>query len=461
MGTSEQNAPLATDFLPRRLRWLASRLRTAHTIEELHAVVTEAVKWLPGCSGLEFERESGDGDFERSRLTVPLVGASVPLGVLRLSPGSGDGFDAGDLHLAGAVADLSAAVIDRCLVGDALGTAAILSASLDGLPMGVLCFNPSGALVFANTAAGTLLDGRLPANRADFWRHYAPPDRGDGTQAFIWQGVGKLVHVVGKGGGDDAPAAVVLTDLSPRVVAFCEHLAAACWRCQVEHHELALGLLAGPEGSPLAIEAIERPRARLPAGAKMGPVDARTAGIVVAGMSPRLVHGLLRTLVAELRHEEMSIGVAPFREGVDTPESLLTRTMASLAPVSEFRQPEVLVYDESPGVAESVGFVLRQDCVVTTSADRGRTLRLLGERLFSGLVLELPAGQDTAEVEWLRHALSLQPDVSPVFVTEQPGPWDLVDWGLPPAPVFRKPFAVQALRQAVRGALSRSGGEAP
>jgi hypothetical protein len=439
------------------LRTLAGDLRSGADLSALLAAIGRALAAVPSLRGFTVEPLGEAVEFSSDRLTVPLLGGSGAIGQLKVASGGGGFFRPSRLQLAGALAELAAVVVDHALVARTrTAPAELISIALTDLPVGVLCFDGSGALVFANAAAHQALGGRVPADWPAVWSTLAPAARREPGTAFILREGSRLVHVTARRSSPTGPSAVVLTDLAARVNAFNEVLSAEVYRSLVEKLPLSIGVVSASEGSPAALEALEAARATLPVGARIGPIDGEAVAVLVAREQAGSLWPALRE-ISRVRGgaDVLRGGVAALRAGGDTPGALLARAIAEMRPLAVDPRPGVLVCDRSPVVNDTLALVLRRDFSVMCSAQWNESLALLEEQAFDGLVLELPPRGDARAQAFALRALELQPAAQPFFVTDLPGPWDTAEVGRPDRPVFRKPFVVRDVRAAFKGAFAR------
>lgn len=440
------------------IRRLAQELRAGGTAPQLAAALARALGVLPGLGGIEIEPAAQHipAVFDSTRLTVPLVGTAGLLALMRVGQGAGSEFAPENMQFASAVADLASVVLDQALrTGGDRASADVLSVVLDELPLGILCFDAGGALLFANTAARALLGARLPARWAAVWEQLAAERRIAPGQSFLWQESGRNVLVTARRPTAAGPAAVVLTDLAPRIEAFGETIANIVYRCLVERRRCALAVVQSGDGAPAALELLESARDRWPGGVRPGIVSAELAAIIAPGCETPILWRLLRSLRAGAPAGSLRASVAALQFGSDDPAAFVARAIAGVQPVPDATVPQVLVCDHSPVIAEALEMIFRAEIAVTSvlSLEHGRDA--LRERSFDGMFLELPLMREDPANEFARAAANQQPGAKLFFTTDLPGPWELADWGLPVAPVFRKPFLVPELRAVVRESLAK------
>jgi len=443
--------------IPATLRTLASDLRNGADLNALIGALGRALAAVPPLRGFTVAPMSGPAEFGPDRLALPVVGSSGPLGLMTVSPGGDGAYRGSRLQLAGALADLAAVVIEHALSARSrLAPAEIVAVALADVPVGVLCFDGAGALVSANPAAQRLLEGRVPVDWPGVWAGLAPESRSTPGMSFVWRQGSRLVHVTARRSGPAGAGAVVLVDHSARIDAFSAVLSAEVYRSLVEKAPLVLGVIAGPAGSPAALEALELGRTSLPDGVRVGPVDGEAVAVLAAAPQAGVLWPLLRDVVrSHPERDSLRGGVAALRAGGDSPGSILSRAIAAMRPLAVDLRPGVLVCDRSPTVNDTLALMLRRDFAVTCSANWGDSLALLEEQTFDGLVLELPPRGDTRAQAFAARALDLQPAAQSFFVTDMPGPWETAELGRPERPVFRKPFVVRDVRAAFKHAFTR------
>lgn len=452
-----ETRPRTSPLIAATLRTLAGDLRSGADLSALLAAMGRALASVPTLRGFTIEAVGEAAEYSSDQLSIPLLGPAGSLGTMRLAPGGGGTFRSSRLQLAGALADLAAVVVDHALVARTrTAPAELIAVTLADLPVGVLCYDGSGTLVFANTAAHQAVGGRVPVDWAAVWSTLAPAGRREPGTSFVLREGSRLVHVLSRRVSPTGPGAVVLTDLAARVNAFNEVLSAEVYRSLVERQPMCLGVIAGGDGSPAALEAFESARGILPVGARVGPVDGEAVGIVAARAQAGSLWPVLRE-VARTRGgmELLRGGVAALRAEGDTPGALLARAISDMRPLAVEQRPGVLVCDRSPVVNDTLALMLRRDFAVTCSANWSDSLALLEEQAFDGLVLELPSRGDARGHEFVQRALEMQPAAHSFFVTDLPGPWETAELGRPDRPVFRKPFVVRDVRTAFKNAFTR------
>lgn len=449
--------PGVAPVLPATLRTLAADLRAGADLSALLAALGRALAAVPTLRGFTVEAPAEATTFDTERLAIPLLGAGGSLGMMKIATGGSGTFRSSRLHLAGALADLAAVMIDHALMARSrTAPAEMIAIALVDVPVGVLCFDGSGALVFANPAAHQALGGRIPADWSAVWTALAPAGRREPGQSFVLRQGSRLVHATARRASATGPGAVVLTDLAARINGFGEALAGEVYRSLVERAPLCLGLLVGADGSPAALEAVEAGRSLLPVGARVGPVDAEAVGVLVASATASALWPVLHRLARDAGGVEvLRGGVAVLRQEGDTPGALLARAGAALRTLHADARPGLLLSDRSPAVNETLALILRREFAVTCCGRWNDSLTLLGEQPFDGLVLEYPSRGDAEGEAFVRTALELQPGARSFFVTDLPGPWTPADLGCPDAPVFRKPFVVRDIRAALKASFSR------
>lgn len=437
------------------LRRLAAAMRSGRSVEELLARINEAAVLLPGLGGAKISTVGEEIEFSSDRLTVPLVGTEGTLGVMHLPPEGGGTFDAGQLQMAAAVADAVSAVVEQ--FERARGQAAslaLLETALNGLPVGIVCFDESNRRLYANDRAGAYLGGAVPESWDGVWEQLAPEARREPGADFVVQNGVHLLHVVARQRNDGGPRAVVLTDIAARAAAFVDGVTVDVQRSAQSGTALTFAIVAAGPNSPEALALVESLQAHLPAGSRVGPLTAESAGVAVQGVSPTSLQALIREHCRSQKLRGLRVGVAALRSGTETAERLMARASARLQAADETPRPDVFVADRSKAVAEALAVALHRSCRVTVGAPDEEGMGLLAEQPFDGLFLELPEPGAQGLDRWVRRAIELQPAARPFFVTELPGPWDLADLALPEAPVFRKPFAVREVRETVSRVLT-------
>lgn len=453
-GETRKQAPAV---LPATLRTLASDLRNGADVRALIGAFGRALATVPPLRAFTVNPMEGDVAFGPDHLTLPLIGTGGTLGTMQVAPGGDGGFRAGRLQLAGALAELAAVMIDHALMARTrVAPAEVLAVALGDLPVGVLCFDGTGALVCANPAAQHLLEGRIPVDWPAVWAALAPAGRKAPGVSFILRQGRRAIHVTARRPAPTGSAAVVLQDVGPRIEAFGEAVSAEVYRALVEKRSLVLGVLEAVTGSPAAHEALEAARNVLPSGMRAGPIGAESVAILAPGSGTHVLWPVLRDLVtAHGAGETLRGGVAAMRLAGDTPEALLERAAATLRPVEAELRPGLLVCDRSSVVNDTLSLMLRRDFLVTSSPRWEEALVILQEQPFDGLFLELPGREDGAALEFARRAVHLQPSALPFFVTDVPGPWETADLGFPGRPVFRKPFVVRDVRAVLNQSFAR------
>ncbi|MGH8020543.1 MAG: hypothetical protein ACREIA_20115 [Opitutaceae bacterium] len=444
------------DDLAERLRWLAVHLRGARSMEQLHRVVENAVRRLPGFDTVDLSAEAAPHRFPMDELHVPLVGASGSLGSMHLPLTPGRSMARSDLRLAGAVADVSAAIIEKCLGERHAGLAAILTAAMDGLSVGVLCFDPAGALLFSNVAARAWMT-ELPAKWPLIWQQFAPGGRFPVGSSFVFRSREAIIHAVPKTTESGAPCAVVLMDVAPQARLFADQLAMVAYRSLHEKHGLVFGMVSSAEGSTATLEILDALPATLPGGAFSGPLDGETGGVVLPSFDIGAMRRLLAAIGANKPESGIQFSMTSLRCAGENPAMLVSRAREGLEPAPLCFRPEVLVFDRSANVTDSVGLILRNDCAVTAVNQETRRDELLRSRAFEGIILELPQQPDERSLAAIREMIAAQPAAKTFFTSNVAGPWELASFGLPPSPVFRKPFAVRDMRKAISEALEIGG----
>lgn len=436
-------------------RRLAASLRAGKSADEALAGIRQAVSLLPGLENVGFSAGDGPVEFKSDALTIPLVGADGTLGAMSVSPGAGEAFHSGQLQMAGAVADAVSAMIEQYNAArSGVSVGRFLEIALNELPIGIICFESGGGQFFANNRATAFLSADVPTSWDSVWEQLAPERCKEVGKSFVRSKGLHLLYCAARQATDGGPRAIVITDLAPQAAAFSDGLALDIMRAGENAEVMSLAVIAAPEGSPEPIELAESLFTHLPNGARAGPIEAESAGVFVPGVTSGSLLALLREHCRAQGLRSVRLGVASYQPGKDTPERLLARATVRLQGVDDEARPEIFVADRSVSVADSLAVALRRNCRVTVSPPDESGLDLLTEHPFDGLFLELPDSDTEWVNRWVMKALDLQPAARPFFVTDVPGPWDFGRLGLPEAPVFRKPFVVREVREALEKTLA-------
>lgn len=462
MKTPVTRAPAGEIAATVAIRHVAAAIRQCGDEAAFTARVREILKVVPLLqrSTVDLGDPAGiEQAFETGVYTLPLRGGTGVRGLLRhpMDAGPLGGDELGFLH---ASADLLGAIVEvAARLRDARRIGALLQFLADQMPIGVLCLGPRPSVLACNRAAAAFFEGDPLRDPLALWAELQASGIATGTARCLRHG-GRMgmVDIRAVAAGDVAAAGgvVLVADCTEAARAFGDALARETYRCLCEGEPLTLAVATSgsPEALVIAGQAL---RAALPARAACGPIDADSFGFVFPALDRPAATMLLRGLELLRGLRDLEVGMASLRDGIRSPAALLDAARGHRVPWISGTRPELFIFDRAPVVTDTLAFVLRGACR-TTCANRAEAAReLLANRPFDGLILELPVAADTAGAEFVRHAIALQPAARPFFVTSQPRPWPLQDWGLPEAAVFRKPFAVQEVRSTVRAAFADRG----
>ena len=455
-----------TQLSPQAARAIAAAIRACSDDTAFASLLRDVLRLVPLLqrTGFELGRPGDPAQvFSADSYTVPLRGVTGVRGVLR-HPFDDGVLGEGELNTLHAVADLLGSIIDLAArARDARRVGAILQFLVDQMPVGVICLGTRPAVLACNRTAAHFFDGDLLRQPAPIWELVDALGTNAGPVRCLKRGerIG-LVDVRPAPGPDTAhggASVVLVADCGESIRTFRDALARETYRCLCEKLPLTLAVAtpaAGPEMLVLGATALG---AQLPPGTACGLIDQDAFGIVFPGMDRSTAAAVLRSIDRFRAVPGLRVGLASLSGGFRTPEDLVVAAGANRLPWTAAGRPELFVFDQATAVTDTLAFVLRGSCEVTCANRTDQARQLLEERIFEGMILEVGAVGETPALDFARQAVALQPRARPFFLTGLPRPWPLQDWGLPEATVFRKPFAVQEIRAAVRAAFVSGSAE--
>lgn len=465
-----RDTPAAAGPVVPLLRRAAAALRGTPDRRALAASLNEFMQLVPAlhAAWIELPVEEGRGEtaadevpFSPAALTLPLRTGSMVTGALRQRL-DGPPLDADRLHMLGAVAELLGAILEQAAQAAAARQArALLDVMIEHMPFGVACFSPAGDVLAANAAVRGFSGGReglasllLPAN--------ATPSPGEVARAVHVARAGErvaLVQLHGGGGATTGAGTVALVfDLGRQSREFLDVVARETYRALWLHQPLSLAVLSAPATAAAALHRLaDTIRERLAlVTAVVGPLEADTMAVLAPGTSIAMLRTLIRSVTGLADIPQLQLGLAELEPAHRSPENFITAAVSALAPLERWRRPTLLLCDTSPSVTEALHVALRTECDAVRCHDRELGWRLLGERAFDAIFAKIELDEWDRDLGFLVHALELQPGMRPFVMTDAPGLYSATLSTLPAGtPVFRKPFQVSAVRNAVREQLAR------
>jgi hypothetical protein len=267
-----------------------------------------------------------------------------------------------------------------------------------------------------------------------------------------------LVHLhTGPARGANVAGTIALIfDVGQRSRAFLATVARETYRALWLGRPLALAVLAAPDQPGELLREADGIRARLSPAAECGTLDADAVGIVAPDTNLATMRAVVRNTGGVEAIAGLRLGLAALDREHRTPENFITAAVGALASLERFQRPSLLLCDTSPSVTEALQVALRGECDAVRCHDRDAGWQLLGERSFDAIFAKIELDEWDRDIGFLQHALELQPGLKPFIVTDAPGLYSATIPHLPPGtPVFRKPFQVSAVRNAVREQLAQ------
>jgi hypothetical protein len=264
------------------------------------------------------------------------------------------------------------------------------------------------------------------------------------------------LHHGGATAGGVATVALVF-DLGRQSREFLDVVARETYRALWLRQPLSLAVISAPAAATGLHRLADAIRARLAiVTATVGPLEADTMAVLAPGTNSAVLRTLIRSVSGLLDIPQLQLGLAELEPAHRSPENFVTAAVNALEPVERWRRPSLLLCDTSPSVTEALHVALRTECDAVRCHDRDLGWRLLGERAFDAIFAKIELDEWDRDLGFLVHALELQPGMRPFVMTDAPGLYSATLPTLPAGtPVFRKPFQVAAVRNAVREQLAR------
>jgi len=387
--------------------------------------------------------------FAPGALTLPLTGASGPIGLLQAAPAPGlRQFGPEDLHLLAALSDfLSAALAQALNQEDAARRRELLRFLLNQAPVGIAAYGENKRLIVANDIASRwLAEAGVP-----FEELQKTPG------GFHLRASGKLIYGEARRMVEDASGSwiVVLQDLTGEQVRLLELVKRETYRALVDNFRMGFVLIEGPQARDGVLHRLAAVRASLLPGEFAGPYDARRIGLVLPELEGVSLRARLRRLRGAFANTGgLRLGFSEVARDGRTPEALLEAALRHPVAYDEILRPTLLVHDDSAAVTDTFAMVLGREFGVVKSTSPERTRELLAQESFDGFVTEMELRNGVSGAELVRYAREKQPGIRSFFTTVQRAPY-----GLPAgasqadALILEKPFDVATLTETVRAGL--------
>jgi hypothetical protein len=458
MTTAAHGAHTSEAALVPAVRRLAAALRTGDR-DHLPGSLSAALRLLPslGCAWLELaDGPSGHGAnaFPTEVVTIPIRNGTEVIGTLRQPVGE-HALGASHLRLLAAMAELAGAVLARTGTGRAAPRSdALVAHVLEHVPVGAMLLSPKFEVLAANSRVPTPL--LQPARATAFFSSLGTGrEHAAGVRLASCDDRTLVVHLhPAPDSGSGAPAILALLhDLSRQVAEFGATVAREVFRARATGQPLTLALASAGGETHRLLGVVDQMRAQTDPAAGHGPVDARVFGVVLPGWRVDALRRRLRAQPGEALPPDVELAAVELEER-EEPERFLARGVAGLGPRQRLVRPVVLLYDTSPSVTDALAVVLGRECEVVVCHDRGEAAGLLAARAFDAVFADIEPDEREKDVALVQRAVAMQPGVAAFLLTAAPGPYHAELAGLPEGtPVFRKPFAVHDVREAVRRAI--------
>ena len=429
-------------------------------VGDLQAALDKA-EWF-GRVALEVEDATGAEErrFLGGEMALPVQGAAGSHGLLRATGREGPrSFGPEDLHLLSALADFLAVVLDRAKEWREIGRyRQLLGFLLNQAPVGILAFDELHRVTAGNDLARRWLGGG-----GDLWAAFQaalPVEVREAARVpracFHLRIEGRLVfgEMRNPPGGEGAGVCVVvMTDLTADQARLLDALHRETYRCQWRRLRLGFVLLESPRVAGGLLQLLPELRAALPTAVAAGPYDANRVGLVFPECGRTAIVAHLRRLKPLLADAPVKGGLAELDWTGGEPEKLLQTALVGLRPFAELLRPALLLHDDSPGVNDTLAYVLGGDFEVVKSTSVDHTRQLLRTRSFDALITEVEL-RGASGLELARLAGDLQPGIRTFFTAfselaaEAVRAQETAD-----AVVFQKPFDARMLGRTVREKL--------
>lgn len=454
------------------VRRLAVVLRGISDFGAFFKALEDVYAWVSAESGRSIRLdlpggscEIPDDSFEAAELTVPVGTRSGSAGFIRIAPpAAARPFGPGDLHLLGALAEFTGALLEVSeVLRESRKLRELFQLVYDQLPVGVLCFGRDGSVLLRNA--------RVPI----FGGTDARATRDEVVSALETLGTRReavepnhLQYVIAVGSGswlvdlrrmENAAAGLTVVtfgELAADRQALHDRLAREVYRCRWLGLPLTLVVLrAGPDLTPL-LSRLPEFRRQLGTEAVCDVLDGTTIGLIVPESVPREALRAARQVSGLGGLKSLNIGWSALEEGAGDPENLLKRALANLRPAGDLLARRLLVFDRYPAITNMIELVVRGDFHVDKTTDASIAGKLLEGSPYDGLIAECEPEEGDPGTQLIDTAGRCQPGIRTIVTTTR---IDLRP-GVHPVPgealVLNKPFTVPGLRAGLRSLLDRT-----
>lgn len=395
-------------------------------------------------------------------INAPISSGDALAGFVRVYPSEETRqFGPEDLHIAGALADLTAALVDVSIQlrgGD--GLEQMMRQITDQLPLGLVCFLPSGELVIANAQSRVMLGGFVWKTFSDAWEFL----RERSESGEIPEGPGRFsvslpsgtVHVEIKEvetGGVPTCTVVTMAQFTANERQLVQALERESYRSRWLKQPLSF----------LAIRAVGDPTdlfASIPGARKsLNTLDecqylgSREIGFVLPGRDRVQALQIARDVCRRVPKNSVRIGCAQVGGLSDNVDAIIEETLANLEAVDELLKPRLLVVDRYPAIPETVHQVMRGQVMVEYASDYAEGLRKLQATPVDGIIVEHEPDSGLSGLQFVSEARSIQPDVPALLSTTLLGIEATREQDFAKVGVLRKPFSVRVLRSVLEPLL--------
>lgn len=395
-------------------------------------------------------------------INAPIASGDSVAGFLRVYPSEETRqFGPEDLHVVGALADLTGALVDvsvQLRSGDGLGQ--MMRQITDQLPLGLVCFLPTGELVIANAQSRVILGGFVWKSFSDAWEFL----REHSETGSIPEGPGRFSMVL-PSGTVHVEIKEVETAGSPTctVVTMAQFTANERQLVQALERESYRSRWLRQPLSFLAIRAVGDPTdlfASIPEARKtLGAMDEcqylgrQEIGFVLPGKDRVQALQVARDVCRRVPGNSVRIGCAQVVGSGDNVDAIIEETLANLEVVDELLKPRLLVVDRHPAIPETIQQIMRGRLIVEYSSDYAEGLKKLRTTPVDGIIVEHEPDAGLSGLLFVNEARMIQPDVRAVLTTtllsiEANREHEIANVG-----VLKKPFSVQVLRSVLEPLL--------
>jgi hypothetical protein len=308
----------------------------------------------------------------------------------------GGAFDAGDMHLMGAVAGfISLLASQACEFREQSRAAKVLQYLINQLPLGAVCYGADGALIVQSKMAIHLLGESggatlsAMARDAECFRH--------GSEKLHVEVDGKLLYVEGRRLAIDGQLTVttfVLHDLSEYQYKLTDDLEREALRTDAKGTPLTLAVLQTVPGAlPGILFHLLKESAddlQIPKSA-IHPLDAFRCACLFPGKLLRSARVIMKAVVGGSDQVgRLSLLQYQTGEGNEAPaEYLLERADQTMEPKENALLPRVLVLDPYFGVSEALRVATAEVCHIYAVPTLEETLLRIESGTYDGLFLGL------------------------------------------------------------------------